>query len=67
MLRIAALSIVIALGASVHAASAGSFGFDMPRVTFATADSGTPTTPQLPTRACTAPGQVGAVTCEPAK
>ena len=52
MLRIAALSVAIALGISAQAATAGSFSVDLPRVTFTSAstETGTPATPELVTR-----------------
>ncbi len=62
MLRISALTVLIALGASVHAANAGSFGIDMPHVTFTSATS-SPTTPDLPNRACTSPATLTSDAC----
>lgn len=62
MLRISALTVLIALGASLQAAHAGSFGAELPRVTFATTTV-SPTTPDLPTRACTSPTTMGSDAC----
>ncbi|MCO6383652.1 MAG: hypothetical protein JXQ91_17230 [Vannielia sp.] len=63
MLRISALTVLIALGASLQAANAGSFGVDLPRVTFTSAATASPTTPELPDRACTSPTTISTDAC----
>ncbi|QDC08660.1 hypothetical protein FHY55_05130 [Oceanicola sp. D3] len=55
MLRISALTVLIALGASLHAANAGSFATDLPRVTFTSASTASPSAPELPDRSHSAP------------